>query len=283
MAIITISRGSFSYGKELAETVAARLGYECISREVLIEASQLFNISEKKLIKSLHNAPGILKRIAQGKERYLSYIRAALLARVKEDNVVYHGHAGHLLLAEIPQVIKVRVTADLADRVALLQQRRNISKDEALTVIKSKDKQRAQWTQYLYKMDLNDSLLYDIVIKIGRLTVRDACDIICTAAQSDAYKTTRESNKAINDLAIISHIKAALREVCEADVSSTDGFVQIKVAAQKIRKTGQISPALKMHIFTTIQEDLIRQVNEIVRKVPGVVDVVCEVDLPYYS
>lgn len=28
MAIITISRGSFSYGKEIAETVAALLGYE---------------------------------------------------------------------------------------------------------------------------------------------------------------------------------------------------------------------------------------------------------------
>ncbi|MBU1162009.1 MAG: cytidylate kinase-like family protein, partial [Proteobacteria bacterium] len=53
MAIITISRGCFSHGQEIAEKVAGMLGYECISREVLIEAAKLFNVSEKKLIKSL--------------------------------------------------------------------------------------------------------------------------------------------------------------------------------------------------------------------------------------
>jgi cytidylate kinase len=282
MAIITISRGSFSFGKEIAETVATMLGYECISREVLIEASQLFNVSEKKIIKSLHNAPGILERITQGKENYLAYIQAALLDRVKTDNVVYHGHAGHLLLAEMPQVIKVRVIADLADRVALLQQRQNVSKDEALAVIKSEDKRRAQWTRYLYKMDLNDPKLYDIVINIGQLKVRDACDIICAAAHGDTYQTTMESQKAISDQAIISRIKAALQEICEADVSSRDGVVHIKVAAQKIRKTGQSSPALQMHIFATIKEDLTRQIIDITKKVPGVKDVVCDVGLPYY-
>ncbi len=78
------------------------------------------------------------------------------------------GHAGHLLLAEVPQVIKVRVIADLAGRVALLQQRQKISKDEALTVIKNEDKRRVQWTRYLYKMDLNDPKLYDIVINIDQ-------------------------------------------------------------------------------------------------------------------
>jgi len=30
MAIITILRGTFSYGKEIAETVAALPGYECL-------------------------------------------------------------------------------------------------------------------------------------------------------------------------------------------------------------------------------------------------------------
>ena len=41
MAIITISRGSFSKGKEVAEKVAKILGYQCISREILLEAKIL--------------------------------------------------------------------------------------------------------------------------------------------------------------------------------------------------------------------------------------------------
>ena len=36
MAVITISRGSYSRGKEIAEKVAAKLGYTCISRDLLL-------------------------------------------------------------------------------------------------------------------------------------------------------------------------------------------------------------------------------------------------------
>ena len=40
MSVITVSRGSYSRGKEVAEKVAQELGYACISREVLLEASE---------------------------------------------------------------------------------------------------------------------------------------------------------------------------------------------------------------------------------------------------
>ena len=50
MPIITISRGSYSRGKAVAEKLAAKLGYELVSRDVLLEASDEFNIPEIKLI-----------------------------------------------------------------------------------------------------------------------------------------------------------------------------------------------------------------------------------------
>jgi len=283
MAIITISRGCFSHGQEIAEKVAGMLGYECISREVLVDAAQLFNVSERKLIKSLHDAPSILERIIHGRAKYLSQIQASLLEHVKKDNVVYHGHAGHLLLTEIPKVLKIRIIVETEDRVAMLLQRQSMSRDQALKFIENEDKHRINWTRYLYKMDLNDPRLYDIVIHVGQMTISDACEIICSAVRSEAYKTTLESKKIINDLAIVSRVKAALQEICEAEVSSNDGHIYIKVEAQRIRKTGQSSPALRMHIFSTIKEDLTRQVLEIARKVPGATEVVCDVELPYYS
>jgi len=39
MSIITISRGTMSGGKILAETLAERLSYRCISREIIIKAA----------------------------------------------------------------------------------------------------------------------------------------------------------------------------------------------------------------------------------------------------
>ena len=41
MAIITVYQGASGSGEELANAVAETLGCECISREVLIEASQI--------------------------------------------------------------------------------------------------------------------------------------------------------------------------------------------------------------------------------------------------
>ena len=88
MPIITVSRGSYSRGKEVAHKVAERLGYECLSREILLEASKEFNVEEVKLERAIQNAPSFLERISFGKERYIAYIRAALLAHRKQDNVV---------------------------------------------------------------------------------------------------------------------------------------------------------------------------------------------------
>ena len=60
MSIITISRGSYSRGKEVAETLARELGYECVSREIILEASEQFNIPEIQLVHAIEDAPSIL-------------------------------------------------------------------------------------------------------------------------------------------------------------------------------------------------------------------------------
>lgn len=283
MAVITISRGSFSHGQEIAEKVAGTLGYECVSREILVEAAQLFNVSEKKLIRSLNEAPNILERMVHGKERYLEYIKASLLGYARKGNVVYHGHAGHILLTEIPQILKVRILAEKDDRISLLQKRENLNREAAAEIIENEDKNRIHWTRYLYKEDVNDPKLYDIVINIGNLTIEDACEIICLAARSKSYRSTDESKQAIDDLAITNRIQAELKSICEAQVSVNNGEVQVKVAAQKRRKSGYISPALQHHIGEAYQHDVTRQIHEIAHKVPGVKDVFCQVDMPYYT
>ena len=105
MAIITISRGCYSHGKEIAEKVADMLNFECVSREILIEASQFFHVPEMRLLHSLHDAPSILKRITHGEDMFLSFIQAALLEHAKRDDIVYHGHAGHLLMPKISHFV----------------------------------------------------------------------------------------------------------------------------------------------------------------------------------
>ena len=74
MGVITISRGSYSKGKEIAEKLSQNLGYECISRDILLETSAHFNIPEIKLVRAIHDAPSIFERFKHGKEKYLLYL-----------------------------------------------------------------------------------------------------------------------------------------------------------------------------------------------------------------
>lgn len=237
MSIVTISRGSYSHGKEVAEKVARRLGYRCIAREVLLEASELYNVPEAKLQEAIQNAPSILDRFVYGKERYIAYIQAALLRHFKEDNVVYHGMAGHFFVRGIQHVLKVRIIADLEERLRIVMEREKISREKALKYIEELDEERRNWSRRLYGIDTRDPSLYDLVLHIRKLSVDDAVGIICHTLEIQHFKTTAESQRAMEDLALAAEVKAILAPFRpDAEVSSKEGVVLVKVRANEAQE-----------------------------------------------
>jgi len=200
MAIITISRGSYYRGKEVAEKLAQKLGYQCISREILLEASEEFNIPEIKLIRAIEDAPSILERFTRQKEKYVAFIRAALLKHVQKDNVVYHGLFGHFFLQDIPHVLKVRIVGDLETRVADEVKREGISADKAREIILRDDAERRKWALYLYGADAWDATLYDLVIHLKTISVDDAVGLISHVLELPGFQTTPQSQEAIDSL-----------------------------------------------------------------------------------
>ncbi|MFC1883425.1 AAA family ATPase [Thermodesulfobacteriota bacterium] len=232
MPIITISRGSYSKGKEVAEKVAGKLGYDCISRDIVLEASKEFHVPEIKLIRAIHDSPSILESFSFGKERYVAYIQSALLQHFRKDNTVYHGLAGHFFVKGISHVLKVRIIADMEDRIMLEMEREGITRAEAVHVLKKDDEERRKWSQALYGIDTWDPALYDLVIHIHKITVDDAVDIICHTAGLEDFQTTPQSKKAMDDLALASEVKAALMQVHrDIEVTADDGVVIAKVVA----------------------------------------------------
>ncbi len=257
MAIITISRGSYSKGKEVAEKVAQKLGYKCYAREVVLEASKEFNIPEIKLVQAIHDAPSILERFSYGKEKFIAYFQAALLRCLKRDNVVYHGLAGHFYLRGVSHVLKVRIIADMKDRIQEVMDREKISYESALGLIKKDDLARIKWSQHLYGMDTSDPILYDLVIRVRKMTVDDAADVICHTAGLETFKTTFESQKAIEDLVLASEVKTTLLELKpDIQVFARDGVVTLGASAQIMK-----------------DPDLVREMERITASIPGVKEV----------
>jgi len=98
MSIITISRGSYSHGSMVAEKLAEKLDYGCISRDVLIKISKEFNIPEIKLKRAIRSSPSYFERYTFAREKYIAFIRKAILEHLSKDNIVYHGFTGHFFM-----------------------------------------------------------------------------------------------------------------------------------------------------------------------------------------
>jgi cytidylate kinase len=200
MALITISRGSYHRGREVAEKLAAKLGYECISREILLEASQEFNIPEMKLVRAIEDSPKILHRLTREKGKYVTYIRAALLKHAQNDNMVYHGLFGNFFLQDVPHVLKVRIVGDMDSRVAEEVERAGISASKARDILMRDDEERRKWALHLYGADTWDATFYDMVLHLKSISVDEAVSLIVHALQFPRFQSTPESRQVIDNL-----------------------------------------------------------------------------------
>lgn len=229
MSIITISRGSYSRGKEVAESLAEKLGYDCVSRDILLEASEEFNIPEIRLVKALHDAPSVLERFSQGKERYMSYFCSSFYNHIAKDNVVYHGLAGHFFLQDISHVLKVRIIAKIEDRVREEMKRQDCSEEAARYFLKKDDEERRKWGLQLYGRDTWDSRLYDMVLQIDTLSVDDVVDILLKTIKKEKFTATAESTEKLRKKTLLANIHAKIVKMSpRAHVKVDDDIVYLE-------------------------------------------------------
>jgi len=228
MPIITISRGSYSRGKEVAEALAERLGYECVSRDILLKTCEEFSIPETRLIKALHDAPSILDRFRHGRERYISYFRAAFFNHMVKDNIVYHGLSGHFFLSEIRHTLKVRIIANMQDRVKEEMKRENCSAEEARYLLNKDDDERRKWGMSLYGKDTWNCSLYDIVLNVDIIEVDKAVDILHEVIADGRFDATQESTALLKKQALLASIHAIIvNESPRAIVTIKEGVVTL--------------------------------------------------------
>ena len=254
MSIITISRGSSSRGKEVAEKVAEKLGYKCVSREALLDASKEWDIPEIKLIRAIHDAPSVFHRFTYGRDKYIAFIRCAVLKQLQADDAVYHGLAGPYFVTGVSHALKVRIIADQEERVKLVMERDGVSKKNALAVLKKDDAERRNWGRKLYGIDTSDASLYDLVVNTRNIPVDEAVNIICDAAGLDRFKTSPESQRSMDDLVLAAEVKAALVNLKpDIEVSAGDGVVEVRTRATE-----------------SAEESLFQKMKEVATALPGV-------------
>jgi hypothetical protein len=248
MPIISISRGSYHRGRDVAHAVAELLRYECVSRDSLLENSEEFDIPEIKLMPSVKHAARVLERFSFGRERFINYMSSSILRFLKKDNHIYHGLAGQFFLDGVNHLIKVRIIADLHERIAAEAERKGVSEEQARLQLAQDDEERRKWAMLLYGIDISEAANYDMVLNISTMGVEEASELIVKAASFACYQATEESTRLIYDLALKSEVKAALFDYPQATVSVADGSIRIQAKVPEDQ-----GPAVKRRIEAALQ------------------------------
>lgn len=265
MPIITITRGAFSGGQDLAERVAASLGYRCVSREVLIEASQRYGIPEAKFTEVLETEPRWWERWLESMRLYRIVLQAVMCEVAQGGNLVYHGHAGHELFPGIRHVLKVHLTAPMSFRIEQVRSRQGISEQAAIQYIEQVDRARSRRLQTVFGADWRDPSRYDLVLNIAQMTLETAATLVVEAANREDYQRTADSEQAFQDLTVTARVQAALV------VSPKTRNLPISVRAErgKVYLSGILA-----------QTDLEETIVQLAKGVPGVTDVTAEFESP---
>ncbi|MBI5385172.1 MAG: cytidylate kinase family protein [Verrucomicrobia bacterium] len=261
MSVITISRGSFSGGKQLAECLARKLNYRCIDRDVVTQRTSIRTISPNELFAALETPPAnTLSTLNHRKYLYLALIQAAILEEISKGDAVYHGLAGHLLLQGGLAVFRLRVIAPLEFRLNVAQQRMKLSREEALAQIEKIDEQRSKWTRYLYGVDWEDPSLYDLVINLQHITVEQACRLVVGMVKEGGFEFPAKKLASMNDFVLASRVRAALAKDAltsnlEVEVESHAGAVTIKGdLCEETEEVQRVASAVPGVLAVSLQE-----------------------------
>ena len=211
MSIITLTRGTKSGGLKLAKCLSQKLGYRILGREEVIEGcAKKYNIMEDILRDKLEKSPNLWQKFTNDYDRYIIYVKCALLKAVKEDNIIYHGYSGQFLLKEVPHVLKLRIDAPLDIRVRPVMEELDYNYEQAVEYINKVDNSRKRWTKMVYSEDWYDFSVYDMWINLKNCSLDNVCNLVAIAIDHDDFRTTEDSIDLLENLSLACEVKAGL-------------------------------------------------------------------------
>ena len=211
MPVIIVSSDDFSQGREIAHRVAGVLGYRFLDRELLDQVAKEKQLSREELEKALDELPGLLTRRSR-RQRLLSFIEAACLEQLLEDNVVAFGLAAHLYVRGVSHVVKVRIINEPEQWAKELAQAGNLSLERARKQALRQTEEQRRWSQDAYQLDQTDPSLYDLVISLGNLEQDKAVEFICDMAGYRKFQPMTYSQKLLQDKALAAQVRLGLME-----------------------------------------------------------------------
>jgi cytidylate kinase len=198
MSVITISRQFGAGGRTLGEMVAEKLGYEFYDNEVIQMVSIHAKVSADSVAALEKKTGGIFKKFMADivpkslkdlivsrkqetidEEIYVDILQKIIIEIAEDGNAVIIGRGSQYILKDRGDVFHVLITADGNDREKFLEEKYDLSHDQAVRAVSQDDRRRANLYRKFGVTDYDQSDKYHLVLNTSKLDFDTACELIC--------------------------------------------------------------------------------------------------------
>lgn len=183
--IVTVSREHGSGGHYIASLLAERLGIQLYDREIIEGVIERSGYS-RELVNQMDEKPVNLffsRRIGEFSNSLEVNVAAQTFALIREkaeagESFVVVGRCAEQTLEGYPNVVRTFIYGDEASKLKRMTEREGLSEQEALTQMRTIDRQRKAYHNYYCDIKWGDCRGYDLAINSSRVGIPGAVEVL---------------------------------------------------------------------------------------------------------
>jgi len=232
MALVAITREMGSLGKDVAQGLSEALKVPLVYHEVIDNLADRMRVRKSHVIRLLDGSAGLLERLTADKTSMAIFTADEIVNMALNGGAVIRGWGATHLLRDVPHAVCVRVCAPFEVRKQRMMDRtKSTDADQVAEEIQKNDEAHTAIMRRNFQVQWTDPDHYDLVLNTERVGVQDCVDQVMRLVRSQAFAETEQSRQRLNDIALVWHVRAALR------MAPTTRGLRVTVSAENGRVT----------------------------------------------
>ena len=117
-------------------------------------------------------------------EIYVDVLRKIITEIADEGNAVIIGRGSQYILEDSPDAYHVLITADMKDRIKFMEEKHDLTHEQAVKAVNDDDKRRANLYNKFGQTDYDQPDRYHLVLNTSLLNLDSACEMMCELARA---------------------------------------------------------------------------------------------------
>lgn len=234
MPVVAITREMGSLGKDVAAGLGEALSVPVVYHEIIDQLADRMRVRKSHVIRLLDGRAGLLERLTADKTSLSIFSADQIVEQaLRSKGAVIRGWGATHLLRNVGHVVCVRVCSPLEVRKRRMMERLGTDDGERVgEEIRINDEAHTAIMRRHFGVQWTEPEHYDLVLNTERVSVQKCIDGVLELVRSPQFAETEVSRRQLEDLALATRVKAALRRATETrdrkvSVSAHDGRVTL--------------------------------------------------------